>query len=329
MHKILAVCGGNGAWLYPLKEFLIGNLEPRSLFKTPDDIQWRLNFNSIPLYHKLEEIAKLKPSIIVGAPDCGHSSKFSYSRAKKLSSPLENSSFKVFLDSVLYLSPSYFVMENLEKALEYIEDIRDWLPTYIVDYIKFNSFEIGNSQINRDRVLIIGVRKDKNKGNLVLLKRLKQISILKRTKNLLEDFPNEKPTANFCHIKEKLEDTITLYAGFKLSLVEIKEEWKRRGTSRWKVEGKKFSTAPGVYRNLPDEYPATVRKTNRQFNSEGEMMSPRELGRIQGIPDSFKVWEDTSKLYYCINKGRVTVAKGPPYELGLLLKDKLEKGEFD
>jgi asparagine synthase (glutamine-hydrolysing) len=52
---------------------------------------------------------------------------------------------------------------------------------------------------------------------------------------------------------------------------------------------------PGVYRNLANEYPLTARKQNRQFNSLGYIMSPRELARIQGLPDDFKIRNGTKK----------------------------------
>ena len=38
--KILAVCGGNGSWLYSMKEYLTANIEPRAVFYTPNNLQW-------------------------------------------------------------------------------------------------------------------------------------------------------------------------------------------------------------------------------------------------------------------------------------------------
>ena len=50
--KILAVNGGNGVIVYPMRKYLIGNVEIRSNFKTPLDRQWKANFGEIPLFTK-------------------------------------------------------------------------------------------------------------------------------------------------------------------------------------------------------------------------------------------------------------------------------------
>jgi len=147
---------------------------------------------------------------------------------------------------------------------------------------------------------------------------------------LLANLPkvNSKEGKDICHVNEDKDNTgstiITLYAGFKASLKEIKENWVYEDWTRWMVEGRNFSTAPGSYRNRDSEYPSTARKSNRQFNHNGDMMSPRELARIQGVPDKFKLWYEEDKHNYCINKARATVAKTPPYEIGQWVKKQLK-----
>ena len=106
-----------------------------------------------------------------------------------------------------------------------------------------------------------------------------------------------------------------------MKIEDITLEWltKRKGKSRWEVTDRNFSTAPGVYRNLEDSYPSTARKSNRQFSPTGTMMTPRELARIQGVPDDFIIFMDSpysKDMKYWINKGRATVTKCPPYEIG-------------
>jgi site-specific DNA-cytosine methylase len=53
-------------------------------------------------------------------------------------------------------------------------------------------------------------------------------------------------------------------------------------------------------------------------------MSPRELARIQGVPDSFKIHLDKDNLQYWINKGRASVTKCPPYQIAQWFKERIE-----
>ena len=123
--KVLAVCGGNGVICHPLKDNLIANIEPRPIFKTPQNIQWTLNFGEIPLFHSVEAFIKeftTKPEVdlLVGAPDCGHSSILSYSRSKGLHNPRDNSSLTLYLKTVKMFQPRVFMMENLPAMLKTI-----------------------------------------------------------------------------------------------------------------------------------------------------------------------------------------------------------------
>lgn len=68
----------------------------------------------------------------------------------------------------------------------------------------------------------------------------------------------------------------------------------------------------------------TARKADRQFRPDGTIMSPGELAVIQGYPAKYKIFcidTDNPKIRnYWINKGRVSVTKGPSYEIGLWFK---------
>ncbi len=46
--KVLGVCGGQGALLFPFRDKLIGNIEPRGVFHTAKEEQWKANFKGIP-----------------------------------------------------------------------------------------------------------------------------------------------------------------------------------------------------------------------------------------------------------------------------------------
>ena len=153
--KVLAICGGNGMMLKPLRKYLVGNIELRSLFKTPEDIQWYSNFPGIPVYNN----PKILPSwerfkdvdVVVGAPDCGHSSILSLSRIKTKTDPLENESVNLFFSGILVLSPKIWIMENLPAFLDAIpfKFLKNTFPDYTFKLIQGSVSEFGNSQKNR------------------------------------------------------------------------------------------------------------------------------------------------------------------------------------
>lgn len=328
--NILGVASGNGVLLYPLKKYLVGNIEIRTKFKTPDNIQWKLNFGDIPLYNteigvnRLLNNQKEKIDIIVGHPDCGHSSVMATSRRKTLKDPKVNASLNLFFKCINLYTPDIFILENLPKLLREIEFIQNAIPNYKLIPYHINFTDLGNSQANRKRLILIGIRDDKPKFYHKIFK-IQPVRKLKKTGELLDGLTY--PNTELCHIREKITDTITLYGGFKDTLLNIKDKWVRefKNDKRWTTGNTRMLKAPGVYKNLENEYPLTIRPANRQFNPHGEMMSPREMARIQGCPDSFKLWYDTKKSYYTINKARITIGKTPPMELGIWIKKQLKK----
>ena len=327
--KVLGINAGNGVILHPFKKDLIGNIELRGVFHTKNDVQWVSNFKGIPLIKKLGKDLNLPDfkgvDIIISHPDCGHSSILAYSRAKKMGNPKENQSMTLFFKSVNYYRPKLFLMENLPKLLETYgkEDIQSALPGYTLIWHCMSVSEFGNSQLNRVRLVLIGIRENLPKYLKGVFQNVYKVNKLKKSHTLLKHLPiREIPEV--CHVRERDTEMITLYAGYKDFLLNIKNEWikNRKMEGRWKVQGKKFTTAPGVYKNRPSDYPNTIRPANRQFNKYGLMMSPREMGAIQGLPIGYILYYDTNctdykEKKYMINKARVTVGKTPPYEIGL------------
>ena len=82
--KILGVACGNGVMVYPFKKYLKANIEPRSDYKTPENIQWKLNFGDIPILYKTKLRKFRDTNVVISHPTCGHSSMLAYSRGKKL-----------------------------------------------------------------------------------------------------------------------------------------------------------------------------------------------------------------------------------------------------
>lgn len=320
--KVLAVCGGNGVICHPFKTQLVANIEPRAIFKTPGNVQWTSNFGKIPLFHTVDAFVRefgTKPDVdlLIGAPDCGHSSILSYSRSKSLHNPRDNASLTTYLNAVKTFQPTVFFMENLPAMLKTItrNELRSFFDEYRLSFICKSVTAWGNSQKNRIRLVVIGVKRDSDVSSKPF-RNITPVAELKTAGELIEGLV----LGESGHIREDINTRITLYAGKKMALTEIRDEWLKRGVSRWDVEGRRFFTAPGVYLNLKHKAPSTARKANRQFNHEGLMMSPRELARIQGVPDTFNIWIDKGRLGYCINKGRASITKCPTYEMGVWLK---------
>jgi site-specific DNA-cytosine methylase len=314
--KVLGVNGGNGVVLYPFRDELLCNIEPRSVFVTPEDIQWKLNFKS-PIEKKIKDINinhKLV-DVIVGAPDCGHSSVLSYSRAKKLSDPSKNDSLNIFLFSILEYKPKVFMMENLPKMLETMgSEIEALLYEY--DLLTFNESVSawGNSQSSRVRLVLVGLKKSEGLNKDIF--KLPKFGTLKTAGELRSNLVLGKNA----HVREAYDSRLCLYYKDQrnLSVKEAKHIWKTefKEFRKWPVNQGNLVHQPGIYRNLDKDLPLTVRKQNRQFNEDGDILSPREIARIQGVPDYFKLWVDEGRYNYSLNKARITLAKSPPYEIG-------------
>ena len=117
---VLGIAAAQGALLFPFKRRLVGNIEPRGVFHTRNEEQWKLNFGDIPFLKSIEEYKGVNPDIIIGSPSCGHSSNFSYSRKKTLGKPREDKTLNLYLNAIEQFLPKIFLLENLPKLLDLI-----------------------------------------------------------------------------------------------------------------------------------------------------------------------------------------------------------------
>lgn len=335
-NQVLGVCGGNGVILRAMKSRLVANVEPRRLFHTKNHEQWKVNFGEIPYYKTIQEAADTIPigdvQVIVGAPDCGHSSVLSYSRAKSFSDPRKNHSLNTYIEAVNYYQPFVWMMENLPALLKQIkpDELEGMMPGYHMAALEMSVSAWGNSQVTRNRLVLIGIKDGEN------------------WETLMKHFTNVYPVAELktCEQLERIADDIqgdvrepddTMvpmeYNHVKLNLGQIRDVWNNEfaGKSRWEMPGTKMKNLPGVYKNEPDKYPKTARKETRQFDTDGNVLTPRDLAVIQGIPNSFEIYipetDDVKVLKYWLNKARVTVTKTPPYEIGKWFSRQLRKFE--
>lgn len=326
--KVLGISSGLGVSLFPFKKWVIGNLETRSVFHTLGNEQWKLNFDNIPLYKK-EIPKKLKPNVIISSPDCGSGSILRFSRNKQLGDHKDNKSLMLFFKSIIKYKPKFFLFENLDGLYKSFpkDNFKAILHKY---YLVEHSASVkmwGNSQVNRKRLVIVGIRRD------LPFKKLRKYFRLPDKSSNIKTFGDLIPQSSCLeqtgNVRELETDVISIHARKRMSIAEIRKEWRTRlkGKKRWFVEGGNFKTAPGVYRNLLNDYPATARRANRQFDHNGNMLTPRQLARIQGVPDRFQIYIDTNKLNYWINKARTCITKTPPYEIGLWFKKCLIKSK--
>lgn len=323
--KILGVCGAQGALLSPFKKFLIGNVEPRAQFHTEFEEQWVLNFGKIPFLRNLDGINEI-PDIIIGSPSCGHSSIFSYSRKKTLGNPKKDDTLNLYLTSIVKFEPKFFLMENLPKLLDLIP-LEEWHKTlknyHIITHCHSVS-DLGNSQVSRIRLIMVGIRKDYKPLN----KYFDSLFPVCEKKNCLELYKQVNHSINY---KEPDDKVLAMYY-YKdpnkqnLTVKQVKELWNTefKDEYKWPIRSKKMNTLPGVYRNRKYGYPMTLRPSNRQFNYLGEVIGLDECRIIMGFPKEFKIHMNTNRLIYWLNKGRNTLTKGATFEVGIWFKTCLE-----
>lgn len=326
--NILGVAAGQGVCLYPFhksKYFrVLGNIEPRGVFYAKGNPQWEANFPGIPMDKQLK--IKRRVDVIIGHPDCGDSSILRMSRAKVTGKPSENHSIQTYLKAVIRWEPKVFVMENLPGLLKGLP-LEKWPQEILQKYqIKTQVASVavyGNSQVSRVRLVIVGTRNDVASGIL-----------LPFPQDILQPKPSEafemgsKEIEKLAHVREPLSKLTNLYLGERRQITyqEAQERWNGElsGSSRWSVGGK-MKNQPGVSKNLKGIAPLTVRKQNRQFGTEGLVLSPREMSNIQGVPLEFKLHYSNSNSIYWINKCRLAVTKSACYEMGLYFMRELRK----
>lgn len=316
--KVLGVCGGQGALLYPFRYHLVANIEPRGVFHTPNEEQWKLNFGEIPFERELiyDKIGDL--DVIIGSPDCGSCSIMRLSKSKKLGNPKKNSSINLFIRAVNQLHPKVFLLENLPR-LASVMDFEKAFPNYEIITHQESVAELGNSQVSRKRLIVIGVNKF-SKIKLKYFKKLFQVRTPKLTRELIsaplrEEMPDmNKKLAMYDYRKLPKKDSLTVKEIHDLWVKDFQDEYK------WPIKTAKMHTLPGVYRLRADKYPLTLRPSDRQFRPDGWPLTITDFKTIMGFPKGFKIYLDKEKLNYWLNKARYSLAKGATYETGMWFK---------
>lgn len=321
--SVIGVCAGSGgALLFPFlndpKFKVIGNIEPRPVFHTPKEEQWRLNFGEIP-FVKSFELLDCSPDILVSSPDCGASSIMRLSKKKELGKPRENKTINLVFHAILTYKPEIFLIENLPKLLEFIprEEIEAKFADYKLVFHCHSVIEFGNSQKSRKRLVIIGIKRS-CKNYLNSFDKIFRVNTPKNSGRLLKSIGEKgnyipKPSKvlamyDYRELPEK--KNLTVKQIYDLWNHDFKDEYK------WPIKTKKMKTLPGVYRLREDRYPMTLRPADRQFRPDGWPLGIQDYRRIMGFPKDFKIYMDERRLQYYLNKARYTLAKGSVYQVG-------------
>lgn len=323
--KILGICAGQGALLFPWRKQLLGNIEPRSVFHTQKEEQWRLNFGGIPfLRNELPE--KWHPDIILSSPDCGASSTMRLSKAKELGNPEKNKSIQLVIEGIMQYQPKIFMIENVPRLINLMPE-KVWqeaLPNYHISF-KVNSVsDFGNSQVSRKRLIIIGI-KNTAKSYIGCFDIIFSVNTPKLSRFILEA-ANMQPLIPFDKVLA-MYDYRKLPKKKNLTVKEIQHLWTHdfKDEKKWPIKTAKMQTLPGVYKLDPDKPPLTLRPADRQFRPDGLPLGIQDFKNIQGFPKRFQIYLPEENYLYWLNKARYTIAKGAVYEVGIWFKKCIRK----
>ena len=323
--NVLGICAGQGGLLFPFRKRLLGNIEPRGVFHTPGEEQWKANFGDIPFYkgYCLQEFDE-KVDIIISSPDCGASSIMRLSKVKELGKPKDNRSLNLVIEGINYYKPKIFLIENLPRLLSLLpnEYLHEAFKDYKLIFHERSVSDYGNSQVSRKRLVIIGVHKKTGKKYLNAFNEVFQVKTPTITRELLF----ESPYGSNYNIP--IEKTLAMYdyrklpAKKNLTVRKIQLLWNSdfKNEKKWPIKTAKMSTLPGVYRLELDKAPLTLRPADRQFRPDGYPLGINDFKAIMGFPKQFKIYIDQENYLYWLNKARYTIAKGSVYEVGLWFK---------
>ena len=331
--NVLGISAGQGALLFPFRKHLLGNIEPRGVFHTPGEEQWKANFKDVPFYkgYCLQEFDE-KVDIIISSPDCGASSIMRLSKVKELGKPKDNRSLSLVIEGINYYKPKIFLIENLPRLLSLLPNkyLQEALKDYKLIFHERSVSDYGNSQVSRKRLVIIGVHKKTGKKYLNAFDEVFQVKTPKLTRDLLFVSPYGS------NYNIPIEKTLAMYDYRKLpekknlTVEKIQVLWNSafKNEKKWPIKTAKMSTLPGVYRLELDKPPLTLRPADRQFRPDGYPLGINDFKTITGFPKKFRIYIDQENYLYWLNKARYTIAKGSVYEVGIWFKKCLKKANI-
>ena len=332
--NVLGISADQGGLLFPFRKHLLGNIEPRGVFHTPGEEQWKANFKDIPFYkgYCLQEFDE-KVDIIISSPDCGASSIMRLSKVKELGKPKDNRSLNLVIEGINYYKPKIFLIENLPRLLSLLpnEYLHEAFKDYKLIFHERSVSDYGNSQVSRKRLVIVGVHKKTGKKYLNAFNEVFQVKTPTITRELLFKSPYGS------NYNIPIEKTLAMYdyrklpAKKNLTVRKIQLLWNSdfKNEKKWPIKTAKMSTLPGVYRLELDKAPLTLRPADRQFRPDGYPLGILDFKAIMGFPKQFKIYIDQENYLYWLNKARYTIAKGSVYEISVWFKRCLKRAELN
>lgn len=332
--NVLGISAGQGGLLFPFRKHLLGNIEPRGVFHTPGEEQWKANFKDVPFYkgYCLQEFDE-KVDIIISSPDCGASSIMRLSKVKELGKPKDNRSLNLVIEGINYYKPKIFLIENLPRLLSLLPNkyLQEAFKDYKLIFHERSVSDYGNSQVSRKRLIIIGVHKKTGKKYLNAFDEVFQVKTPKLTRDLLFVSPYGS------NYNIPIEKTLAMYDYRKLpekknlTVEKIQVLWNSafKNEKKWPIKTAKMSTLPGVYRLELDKAPLTLRPADRQFRPDGYPLGILDFKAIMGFPKQFKIYIDQENYLYWLNKARYTITKGSVYEISVWFKRCLKRAELN
>lgn len=330
--NVLGISAGQGGLLFPFRKHLLGNIEPRGVFHTPGEEQWKANFKDVPFYkgYCLQEFDE-KVDIIISSPDCGASSIMRLSKVKELGKPKDNRSLNLVIEGINYYKPKIFLIENLPRLLSLLPNkyLQEAFKDYKLIFHERSVSDYGNSQVSRKRLIIIGVHKKTGKKYLNAFDEVFQVKTPKLTRDLLFVSPYGS------NYNIPIEKTLAMYDYRKLpekknlTVEKIQVLWNSafKNEKKWPIKTAKMSTLPGVYRLELDKPPLTLRPADRQFRPDGYPLGINDFKVIMGFPKKFRIYIDQENYLYWLNKARYTIAKGSVFEIAIWFKRCLKRAE--
>lgn len=332
--NVLGISAGQGGLLFPFRKRLLGNIEPRGVFHTPGEEQWKANFKDVPFYkgYCLQEFDE-KVDIIISSPDCGASSIMRLSKVKELGKPKDNRSLNLVIEGINYYKPKIFLIENLPRLLSLLPNkyLQEAFKDYKLIFHERSVSDYGNSQVSRKRLIIIGVHKKTGKKYLNAFNEVFQVKTPKLTRDLLFVSPYGS------NYNIPIEKTLAMYDYRKLpekknlTVKKIQVLWNSafKNEKKWPIKTAKMSTLPGVYRLELDKPPLTLRPADRQFRPDGYPLGINDFKAIMGFPKKFRIYMDEGNYLYWLNKARYTIAKGSVYEISIWFKRCLKRADLN
>lgn len=330
--NVLGISAGQGGLLFPFRKRLLGNIEPRGVFHTPGEEQWKANFKDVPFYkgYCLQEFDE-KVDIIISSPDCGASSIMRLSKVKELGKPKDNRSLNLVIEGINYYKPKIFLIENLPRLLSLLPNkyLQEAFKDYKLIFHERSVSDYGNSQVSRKRLIVIGVHKKTGKKYLNAFNEVFQVKTPKLTRDLLSVSPYGS------NYNIPIEKTLAMYDYRKLpekknlTVEKIQVLWNSafKNEKKWPIKTAKMSTLPGVYRLELDKPPLTLRPADRQFRPDGYPLGINDFKAIMGFPKKFRIYIDQENYLYWLNKARYTIAKGSVFEIAIWFKRCLKRAE--